>query len=193
MQQQKEHTGRFNRELFFAIELKWAKLLLLDLTLKNQKSGDTGSFTAPYDGTYAFHVHVLRCQNSGALFVHLMKNQDMVSSATNQDVRFETTSCTAILGKCLNIRQFMMSKILILSKIRDLVFDTKKRTESWWLYLGSSAPGFSVWSFAQSLLDVLWFPTRSRQWEMNWPDKTYLGMGFFKQLTGQNLRHLRKA
>ena len=65
-------------------------------------SGDTGSFTAPYDGTYTFHVHVLRCQNSGALFVHLMKNQDMVSSATNQDVRFETTSCTAILGMMLS-------------------------------------------------------------------------------------------
>merc|ERR1711876_31455 len=79
-----------------------------DAATEGAYSGDTGSFTAPYDGTYTFHVHVLRCQNSGALFVHLMKNQDMVSSATNQDVRFETTSCTAILelkaGDCIWVR-----------------------------------------------------------------------------------------
>ena len=53
-----------------------------------------------------------------------------------------------------------------------------KRTESWWLYLGASTPRFRVWPFAQSLLDVLRFPTRTRWWEMNWPDKNYLGKGF---------------
>ena len=37
-----------------------------------------------------------------------MKNQEMISSGTNQDVRFETTACTAILelkaGDCIWVR-----------------------------------------------------------------------------------------
>ena len=37
-----------------------------------------------------------------------MRNQEMVSSGTNQDVRFETTSCTAVLilkkGDCIWVR-----------------------------------------------------------------------------------------
>ena len=37
-----------------------------------------------------------------------MKNQDIISSGTNQDVRFETTACTAILelkaGDCIWVR-----------------------------------------------------------------------------------------
>lgn len=90
--------------------------ITFDTVLTNQNEAgnqpaydqETGSFNAPVDGTYIFHVNVLRCQNSGPLFVHLMRNQEMVSSGTNQDVRFETTSCTAVLilkkGDCIWVR-----------------------------------------------------------------------------------------
>lgn len=57
----------------------------------------TGCFIVPAAGVYVFHVHILRCRSSGALYVHLMRNGDMICSATNQDTRFETTSMTAVL------------------------------------------------------------------------------------------------
>ena len=57
----------------------------------------TGSFIAPSGGLYVFHVHVLRCRSSGCLYVHLMKNDVIISSGTNQDNRFETTSTSAVM------------------------------------------------------------------------------------------------
>ncbi|CAG5108345.1 Oidioi.mRNA.OKI2018_I69.chr1.g3751.t1.cds [Oikopleura dioica] len=50
----------------------------------------TGRFIAPANGTY-------RVENSGPLFVHLMRNEDIVASGTNHDDKFETTSCNAVL------------------------------------------------------------------------------------------------
>ena len=63
----------------------------------NAYRSNTGCFIAPAAGVYSFHVHVLRCRSSGALFVHLMKNNQIMSSGTNQDTRFETTSTSAVL------------------------------------------------------------------------------------------------
>lgn len=57
----------------------------------------SGCFVVPAAGCYVFHVHILRCRSSGPLYVHLMRNADIISSATNQDSRFETTSSTAVL------------------------------------------------------------------------------------------------
>jgi len=97
------------------------KCIPFDKVVSNQNSNglgaydnETGHFTAQVDGTYVFHVHVLRAQNSGPLFIHLMKNQEMVASGTNQDVKFETTSCSALLQLeagdriCVSLRQGTM-------------------------------------------------------------------------------------
>ena len=58
----------------------------------------TGCFIAPASGIYVFHTHVLRCKNSGGLYMHIMKNNQIVSSGTNQDTRFETTSASSVLA-----------------------------------------------------------------------------------------------
>lgn len=74
--------------------------LAFDHVITNQGGGyrsATGCFIAPAGGMYVFHVHVLRCRSSGALYIHLMKNHEIISSGTNQDNRFETTSTTAVL------------------------------------------------------------------------------------------------
>ena len=60
-------------------------------------SPTTGRFIAPAAGVYVFHVHVLRCRSSGCLYIHLMKNEKIISSGTNQDNRFETTSTSAVI------------------------------------------------------------------------------------------------
>ena len=75
--------------------------LLFDDVIANEGGAyrpASGSFVAPAGGLYVFHVHVLRCRSSGCLYIHLMKNNEIISSGTNQDNRFETTSTSAVMA-----------------------------------------------------------------------------------------------
>jgi len=71
-----------------------------DVVLNNDGSGyrmEAGCFIAPTDGVYFFMMNALRCQNSGALYMHMMHNDEIVSSTANLDENFESVSASVFL------------------------------------------------------------------------------------------------
>jgi hypothetical protein len=71
-----------------------------DSVLNNDGNGyktKTGCFVAPTDGVYFFMTTALRCQKSGHLYIHIMKNEDIVASTSNMDDTFESVSSSCFL------------------------------------------------------------------------------------------------
>lgn len=76
-----------------------------DVVLNNDGDGYNerqGCFVAPTDGIYFFMTNALRCQKSGPLYIHLMKNQQIVSSTSNLDDTFESCSASVFLNLSAN-------------------------------------------------------------------------------------------
>merc|ERR1712168_200921 len=71
-----------------------------DVVVNNEGNGfkiKTGCFIAPIHGIYHFQINALRCQHSGALYIHMMHNSDMVSSTANLGDNFESVSASVVI------------------------------------------------------------------------------------------------